>query len=457
MLEEYITEEEQQEYLAYKSADDFFENLEQGIQALDSFDFREYEGKSILICGGMVAFDKGLTAFMNRWYRKQDNLFFLSEVTAQYRRYTEERTALPHICTPHLLAKEMVLYGMDIPVDAGMQEIYGRKRYVREAVCNLEARYPSLGRGYAVAWSYYAYVYLLRLLKYLRPIQVVMWNEFYAFHHILQGICKENKISELYMEFGCLPGTISIEPNGQQGESLPARKYRAFRRQEVSRRQIENATQILAYLKRSGLNRNIQPLNAVADTQLSYYRAGRKTVLYMGQNDFESGICPYTRKARRYHSPIFRTTLEALEFLSVLAVKDNWNLIFKPHPIMASLGHDCKEKQDRIDIVSDVNVNRLIDRVDLVATILSQSAYIALIREKPVLMLGYTQLRGKRCTYEAFAKGHISSKILTALEKGYTEKQKTQFIRHVAQLLNYYLYDDGVEREIRFGRELVPD
>ena len=90
MLEEYITEEEQQEYLAYKSA--FFENLEQGIQALDSFDFREYEGKSILICGGMVAFDKGLTAFMNRWYRKQDNLFFLSEVTAQYRRYTEERT-----------------------------------------------------------------------------------------------------------------------------------------------------------------------------------------------------------------------------------------------------------------------------------------------------------------------------------------------------------------------------
>lgn len=177
----------------------------------------------------------------------------------------------------------------------------------------------------------------------------------------------------------------------------------------------------------------------------------------MGQNDFESGICPYTRKARRYHSPIFRTTLEALEFLSVLAVKDNWNLIFKPHPIMASLGHDCKEKQDRIDIVSDVNVNRLIDRVDLVATILSQSAYIALIREKPVLMLGYTQLRGKRCTYEAFAKRHISSKILTALEKGYTEKQKTQFIRHVAQLLNYYLYDDGVEREIRFGRELVRD
>ncbi len=452
--QEYITEEERQEYLAYKGAGNFFENLEQGIQSLNRFPFHEYEGKSVLICGGMVAFDKGLTAFLNRWYSKQKNLFFLSEVTAQYRRYTAERVEMPHICTPHLLAKEIILLGMDIPVDEGMLKIYGRKRYIREAVNNMQARYPALGKGYAVAWSYYSYLYLMELLRALRPVQVVMWNEFYAFHHILQGICKELKIPVLYMEFGCLPGTICIEGHGQQGESLPARKYKFFRRLAVSSSQIETAARVLAFLKQSGLNRNIQPLHSVADAQLVHYKSGRKTVLYMGQNDFESGMCPYTRKARRYHSPIFKTTLEALEYLSVLAIKDNWNLIFKPHPLVVSLGHTYTGKQENIDIVSDVNVNMLIDRADLVITILSQAAYIALIREKPVLMLGYTQLRGKRCTYEAFAKRQVPNQILTALEKGYTKEQKAQFARHAAQLLNYYLYDDGVEREIRFGMDL---
>jgi len=164
-------------------------------------------------------------------------------------------------------------------------------------------------------------------------------------------------------------------------------------------------TGFLRFLKQRGLNCNIQLLYSVTDAQLAHYRSGRKTVVYMGQNDFESGMCPYTRNARQYHSSVFKTTLEALEYLSVLAIKDNWNLIFKPHPLVVSLGHTYKGKQKNIDIVSDVNVNMLIDRADLVITILSQAAYIALFREKSVLMLGYTQLRGKQCTYEAFVKG----------------------------------------------------
>ena len=33
-------------------------------------------------------------------------------------------------------------------------------------------------------------------------------------------------------------------------------------------------------------------------------------------------------------------------------------------------------------------------------------------------------------------------------------EQKKAFLVHIAQMLKYYLYDDMVEREVRFGREV---
>lgn len=41
----------------------------------------------------------------------------------------------------------------------------------------------------------------------------------------------------------------------------------------------------------------------------------------MGQNDYEAGICPYTKEAKRNHSPIFKNTIEALEKLSLICIK----------------------------------------------------------------------------------------------------------------------------------------
>ena len=40
------------------------------------------------------------------------------------------------------------------------------------------------------------------------------------------------------------------------------------------------------------------------------------------------------------------------------------------------------------------------------------------------------------------------------MRHGYTQKQKKLFFRHTAQLLKYYLYDDGVEKKLKIGREL---
>lgn len=450
----YITEEERAEYLAYHSYSDVINNFERGMQDLKRFDFSIYRDRYTLICGGMMAFDKGIADFLNRWNGLREDLFLLSEVTAQYRRYTKEQVHMPYICTPHLLAKEMIILQMNIPVTKQMLRLYRKKKYIREAVCNLEMRHKSLGEGYGIAWGYFAYAYISLLLKGLKPQKVVLWNEFYAFHHIFRGICVEKRIPVHYIEFGCLPGTICIEGKGQQGESYPATRYRQFRTKKVSSGELQSAKQVLDFLKQTGLNRNKQPLQKIGDVPLRHFKQGKKTILYMGQNDFESGICPYTKRTKKFHSPSFHTSLEALEFLRRLTIKNDWNLIYKPHPIMVALNHSGMEFAQKIDIVTDIDINSMIDGADLVVTIFSQSAYIALIRRKPVLMLGYTQLRGKGCTYEAFSIGEIESQIHMALENGFTKEQQDSFVCHTTQLLKYYLYDDGVERALRFGKRV---
>lgn len=449
-----ITESERNEYIAYHSYQNVLDNYICGLQELKKFKFSKYKANSTLICGAMVAFDKGITRFLNEWYEKDNTIFLLSEVTAQYRRYTRDRVLMPFICTPHLLAKEILITGMDIPVCNEAQKLFKRKKYIQNAVYNMEMRHMALGKGYAKTWAYYAYEYIQKFLDLLQPREVVLWNEFYAFHHIFKNICRERDIAVRYMEFGCIPGTICIEKQGQQGESIPARHPFLFSLKKIGGDDIENAERVLEYCRESGLNRNVQPDQRIVTETLKFYRAGRKTLVYLGQNDYESGLRPYVRSSRKYHSPVFASTLEALEYIQMLAIKNDWNLIYKPHPIMEALGHDTATSAEGLDVVSEVDINSVIDTADAVVTILSQSAYIALIREKPVVMLGYTQLKGKGCTYEAFRRSMVEKKIKNAMKYGYTKKQKDLFVRHTAQLLKYYLYDDGVEKKLKIGREL---
>ncbi len=85
--------------------------------------------------------------------------------------------------------------------------------------------------------------------------------------------------------------------------------------------------------------------------------------------------------------------------------------------------------------VGDSDINELIDVADVVITIVSQCGYISLIRDKATVMLGYSQLRGKKCTYEAFEKRDVEKRIKEAIEKGFTSSQKAAFRKRAAQLL----------------------
>lgn len=158
-----------------------------------------------------------------------------------------------------MLAKEMVIRNMSIPVETEIEKTIDSKRYLKNAVINMSSRYEDLGEGYAKAWCYYAYKYISKLVSIIEPRCVVLWNEFYTFHLIFRGICLERKIPLKYMEFGCVPGTICIEEHGQQGESLVTQKYRKFNKKVINGNDLKLAEKVIEYLFYTGLNRNKQP------------------------------------------------------------------------------------------------------------------------------------------------------------------------------------------------------
>lgn len=453
------TKDEEKEYLAYRTEKDFFSNLQEGIRKLRSIQLPIKE-HIVCVCGGMAGFDKGLLNFLNVYAeeekRKGRNVVLLSEVTAEYRRYTAEKVTFPFICTPHLLAKEIIVLGMKISVSSQMKEYIKDRDFIKEAILLMKARHPQVGEGYAEAWGYYACIYIEELLKKINPEKVILWNEFYAFHRLFDSICKINNISVEYMEFGCLPGTIAIDKTGQMGESSVAIAYKEFRKLHITRFEYTEMKNILGYLHKSGLNRNIQPRQCFQKHQIYLFRSDNPIIIFFGQNDFESGFFPYTNYAKVRHSPIFKSTVSAAEYLLNLSIKNNWNFVYKAHPIMQALGlgYLGTDKEIKKYMVNDVDINSLIDCASVCITIFSQSAYISLIRNKPVVMLGYSQLRGKRCTYEAFKRKKIEKTIKRALHFGFTLKQKEQFIKHCAQLKKYYLLDDLQEKTVMIGRDI---
>ena len=451
MNEDIIFEAEKKEYLEYHSYRDVLSNLHQRPSISDK-DIKRCGKKLTLVAGGMIGFDKGISNFLNKLNKDGNAMFLLSEVTAENRRYTKSRIVFPNICTPHLFAKEMVIKGMDIPIDDEIVKKVESFDYLYQAAINFESRYMgSLGKGYAYSFVWNAYEYLCDVITKLDPKKVVMWNEFYAFHTILNGICKEKNIPILYMEFGCLPGTFCIEKYGQQGESLPARASFLYNLLPISKHEIINTQMVLDHLLCTGLNRNIQPSGEVILSKLKYYVPGRKTIVFYGQNEYESGMFPYTKKSKHSHSPIFENSDQAVLYLSEIAERNEWNIIFKPHPTMVNLGFYDGWEREGVDLVNEVDINKLIDFADVNITILSQTAYISAIRKKPTVLLGYMQLRGKGCVYEVYKKFQIEATISEAISNGVTKSQEKHFIRHCAQLLKYYLYDDLTHEDIPWG------
>lgn len=282
-----------------------------------------------------------------------------------------------------------------------------------------------------------AFFFTLASFRMLAPRTAIIWN---AFHPLSRAAALAAKICDIpvyYAEYGLLPGTVSIDARGQMGESSLCTDPEPFNRLPVTETDLNNASRTLTYLYDTGLNRRQQANPKAVASKIEAAAKGRPKVLFAGHNDFASGMIPYDDTARRCHSPFFASSDEAGKHMSEIAAEEDWLLVVKPHPF--NLGSNTVTDGANSLVLGDENINACIDACDVVVTVLSQVSYVAMIREKPVVMIGRNQIVQSGAVYSAGSVHAIPSAVSTALKEGVTEEKRLRWHEHVARLVSSYL------------------
>jgi hypothetical protein len=321
--------------------------------------------------------------------------------------------------------------------------------YLNWSYTNIVTAFPEIDVKFAKLLVLEMERYFEAAIDLMKPKLILIWNQFMYFSNILRGIAVQSDVQFIFIESGSFYSTFVLDSIGEMGESIPARYpgWNAWYNEPTSE-ELKNAETNIKYLYESGVNKKKQP-------RLDFSRLdfSRPTILLCGQDDIDSGIWPYTAGAAKYHSPIFSSSNSSMLYLAEIAKQNRWNIIYKPHPIMVRWNIENDDNiPDNVLYVPEGDINWLVDLADVVVTITSTSAYISLIRNKPVVMLGFIQLHDQDCTYEAFCKEDIEAAITLAIENGFTPEQRSAFIRHFAYMTKYYLFDEYRNQDVRYGQ-----
>jgi len=412
--------------------------------------------------------EKGLGAFFEKLHESlQNKLLFMQETAELGEEKTRAFLDVPCWGVPRILGRDhhacqgfyFIRDGRPVRGEYASEEQIGKITADRELnilARGLRLKYPQMAESFEYLITDLAVRYVEELIDCAHPKAVILWNEFYAMHGIICRVCMRKKVPVRYIEFGNIPGTIQFDAMGQMGESWIARRPEQFLGQPVGEDDLAEAERVWKFLYESRLNRKEQPDIDIRTQLGAGLEPGKPVIVYAGQNDFESGIQPYTEKTREFHSPAFCSSNEAALYLYGLCRRRGWNFIYKPHPILIDNGQEFTQFPEGLIILKSGDINVVADMADVLVTILSTTAYVSLVRGKATLMLGYTQLRGQGCTYEAFERDMVEGQLERALQYGFCREQKRAFLRHLALLNKYYLYRNVGEcfPGISYGREL---
>lgn len=305
--------------------------------------------------------------------------------------------------------------------------------------------------------SMYLYqLYIEEELKRFKPDLVILWHQFSSYHHIIASWCETNAVPIVYGEHGVLPGSWCFEFQGQMGESWIARDPERFRALPLDQRDRHQADEYLEYAVSNRMNRKTGMISvSEAGLEDTLTQDARPKILYAGINDFKTGLQPFSRRRSLQHSGDFISTEAGLMALLPLARKNGWQVLFKPHP---SIRHDAQALDAYADCLAIID--KRVDLVDLLkysdalATIVSQSAYMGLLHNIPVVLMGRMQLSGSGLVQEACFRSDLEAALRRALPPEPKQHDPDALRDHVARLIRYYVMSDTYGEASLFRHDL---
>ncbi|MDR1001417.1 MAG: hypothetical protein LBL96_11570 [Clostridiales bacterium] len=361
---------------------------------------------------------------------------------------------LARIYVPDEFARSYTVSSAEKAIPSEIRAFFKQHPDLQECVDVLNVGYAGhyVGNSASVL-VYYQYKYLREALRASKVLW--SWNQFVPFNHTASIVAQEKNIPIVISESGMLPGTMLMDTFGMLGFGTIGKFPDRFAALPVCDEEIERARELISGWQSNNSNRyKQQSLPEVADKLTSIDRS-RPTLLYAGELDAEAGMPKFWHEGKGGISPMFDSSDEAMRFLARLAEKNNWNLIYKPHPITVAASHSYLPKlhlpPKNVIYLPQGSLYDMFAVSDVIICIATSVSYNALVRGYPVVLLGKSTLIGQGCAYEALKIELIEPTIKTVLENKRATQQIAAFERHCAQLLKYYLFDDLQLRKKRYG------
>ena len=335
------------------------------------------------------------------------------------------------------------------------KEISERELIIIEEI---ENRKTSNNREFSAGITKWIYIYYREVFRILKPSRVIIWGCFSRECFLLEHLSGINHIPYGFMEYGWIPGTYQFDRFGIAGRSEYAVFPEKLMDVKVTKKALSCIREIKAYITERKLDSRTYRNSESDNLKISHINRRQKTVFFVGMDDYGMGINPESKYYNKYVCSIFRSTKEAVLFFSDICKKNSYNLIFKPHPNAArkNMLYEA-ELPENVILVEEMQVDFLIELADVVVSIASTVDYKTLIYGKPLISLGQTTLKYKRCVFDINSLQEIEPQMLKAMTEGMTNEQNLNFELHMAQLLKKYLWDDLTDRKLRYGLSLDKD
>ncbi len=278
-------------------------------------------------------------------------------------------------------------------------------------------------------------------LDFYKPDVVLYLSVTNPLGKLMERLCRWKKIPIADLEWGVLPGTMTFEFSGHMAESWVGDNKEFFNQLPIDKNDLVLAEKYIEIACDESLNRN-KITHIEYDTEFYVdLKSQKKIILYLESNNAASGNTDIDEERRKKHSPLFYDDKDAYKYIANLCEKnDDWHILYKTHPISITRGLDVEINEDNTTVIWSGSIYDYLPYADVAMTLVSQSAYLALLRGIPTVMLGVNQINGSGAVYIPESKKDIEKIVNSALENGFDSNKKSCFIAHIARLLKYYLF-----------------
>jgi hypothetical protein len=241
------------------------------------------------------------------------------------------------------------------------------------------------------------------------------------------------EIKVLNVEYGHLPGTFLYGYNCGPGEELYLFKGQSFELIDKDKFRFNDVNHYKHRVVQKAFTNKVYK-------KLRYEEIETGNILFIESGELGTGFFPRFNKISEMASPYYASDIEALKHIYSVLKNEPRRIYYKRHPNNPNkinlLNYDIRTFENE-----DLTV--LIKQTDLVVTIVSRVSQLALLNDKPVLMLGNSVLKAFGCCYTVNSKNETEKTLRDALKFGLTSKMKDSFHEYLNYELNYNSYSNG--------------